>query len=178
MSRFTTVMMAVATALTVMLLALSASGLMLQAMSLNGMFVTSLTGTSMQPYAYAGDLVIGDRSAEPREGDAIVFYTGSGRDSHLVFHRIVGETLAESGGWLTKGDNNSVNDGFVTRYDDVVAVEVAVLPHLGFLASVPASTCAVCLVLCVVLVLGLVLARWFETGRIVVAGRSREGAVL
>lgn len=178
MSRFTTVMMAVATALTAMLLALSVSGLALQGIASNGMYVTSLTGTSMEPHAHAGDLVIGDRAAEPREGDAIVFYTGSGRDSHLVFHRIVGETFAESGGWLTKGDNNSANDGFVTRYDDVVAVEVAVLPHLGFLANVPASTCAVCLVLCAVLVPGLVFARWFETGRIIAAVRPRGGVAI
>ena len=57
-------------------------------------------------------------------GDVITFYIN---EDTLVTHRVVGKE-SESGGFLTKGDANEVNDGGTVLYDNML-----VKWHLVFL---------------------------------------------
>ena len=128
----------VAAGMMVVLLIIGLMGSVVSLMRADGLYVTRLTGSSMEPHSYQGDMFVGNFGGTPAEGDVIVFWTGDGHESHLVCHRIVGESFAESGGWYTKGDNNEERDAPLVPYGDVVAVELAIVPRMGFVASMSA----------------------------------------
>ena len=150
----------------VLLVALLGAGLL--TLRSHGMFISDLTGESMYPHSVEGDLVIADTTAVPQIGDAVVFWTGTGSEAHLVFHRIVGESYAEGGGWITRGDNNDINDAFLVRYKDVVGVESMILPGLGWAATIDGRLVVLLLILVMLIVVGLTLC-------MVMASRQCDG---
>lgn len=91
--------------------------------------LTVVTGASMEPGLYRGDLVFSVPWRDPLVGDMIVFDAGGG---NMVVHRIV--RVLPDGTLATKGDAN--------RYVDLDAVDprrvrgvVVVLLPLGRLSS-------------------------------------------
>lgn len=93
-----------------------------------------LTGTSMEPYSYEGDLMVARCDIEPEVGDVIVFPNEDG--TGYVSHRIIAETYAEETGFVTKGDNNDVTDHGLVSHNEVVAVSQAIIPHAGWLTNI------------------------------------------
>jgi signal peptidase len=88
----------------------------------------------MQPTLDVGDLlVIQDRSAENiLIGDIIIFLTQWHRDSPVV-HRVVGIIEDEFGNqfFVTKGDNNPIEDKGLRTIDDILGVAILRIPVLG-----------------------------------------------
>lgn len=87
-----------------------------------------VTGGSMQPALFAGDLAMVDRSATPEVGDIALCRTaGHG----AVLHRIVQSTSPDS--FLTQGDANPTVDSRAVRRSEVKGVVVRVVPVGAFL---------------------------------------------
>lgn len=92
--------------------------------------LTIVSGHSMEPTYYTGDLVV-TRAAAPQVGDIIVYQpvdVGGAR----VIHRIVGGNATE--GWVMKGDNNSWLDPWQPKGSEVLGTARLHLPHVGAVA--------------------------------------------
>lgn len=106
--------------------------------------VAIVQGTSMYPSLQNGDLVFFKAINQQNIANGtIVVYVQSDTgltalDSLLkpiVIHRVVGSFLQADGTvyYLTKGDNNNVNDPSAVPANHVLGVPVQVLPRVGFL---------------------------------------------
>jgi signal peptidase I len=104
-----------------------------------------IDGSSMYPYYENGDVVyyhsIADKNNIPN-GTVIIFIQGNAGSSFfdglvrpVVIHRVVGQLTQTDGQicYTTRGDNNDVNDPFLTRADHVLGVEGLRIPKVGLL---------------------------------------------
>ena len=90
--------------------------------------LTVVTGHSMEPTYYTGDLVVA-RCGTPQVGDVVVYRPdGLGADARIV-HRIVGESDA---GWTLQGDNNDFIDVFAPSNDEVVGIARLHIPKIAY----------------------------------------------
>jgi len=83
-----------------------------------------MTG-SMSPEIEAGDLII-SKQTDPEEiqiGDVITFYDPSGNGEMIETHRVTDIVVHEHGTktWLTKGDNNNVQDSEPVPFENLIA---------------------------------------------------------
>ena len=101
-------------------------------------------GNSMYPNLQNGDLVYysATDTVQIPNGTVIVFVQGDtgmslldGLVRPVVIHRVVGEVIQSDGTvcYATKGDNNDVNDPFLTRSDHVLGVATQTIPKVGLL---------------------------------------------
>jgi len=93
--------------------------------------LTIVSGHSMEPTYYTGDLVV-TRAAAPQVGDIIVYQpvdVGGAR----VIHRIVGGNAVE--GCVMKGDNNNFLDPWQPKGSEVLGIARLHLPHVGAVAQ-------------------------------------------
>jgi signal peptidase len=102
-------------------------------------------GNSMYPNLQNGDMIYyhaATNNANIPNGTVIVFVQGDtgislldGLVRPVVIHRIVGEITQGDGQicYETKGDNNNVNDPFLTRSDHVLGVAGQYIPKVGLL---------------------------------------------
>jgi signal peptidase I len=102
-------------------------------------------GDSMYPNLQNGDMVYyhsTSKTAIIPNGTVIVFVQGNAGDSlfsglvrPVVIHRVVGYIVQNDGqiNYQTKGDNNDVNDPFLTRADHVLGVQGQNIPKIGLL---------------------------------------------
>lgn len=93
--------------------------------------LTIVSGESMEPTYYTGDLVI-SRCGEPQVGDVAVYQPesiGGGR----IIHRII-DGDGESG-WVLQGDNNSWLDPFTPTNDEVLGTARIHVPKIGLVAT-------------------------------------------
>lgn len=81
---------------------------------------------SMEPNIKVDDLIIVHRQNSYALKDVITFRSESGRS--VITHRIVGET---SVGFITRGDNNNVNDFDPITKDRIIGKVVMVIPGIG-----------------------------------------------
>jgi signal peptidase I len=100
-------------------------------------------GNSMYPTLQNGDVVYyhaATNNANIPNGTIIVFVQGDtgismldGMVRPVVIHRIVGQITQSDGQvcYSTKGDNNNVNDPFLTRSDHVLGVGGLSIPKIG-----------------------------------------------
>lgn len=88
-----------------------------------------VSGISMQPTMYTGDLAIAYKQKGYAIGDVIAFDTGEG----FVIHRIVGGTPED--GFIMQGDNNSWFDPWEPTSDEIVGKAIFFVPKLGALFS-------------------------------------------
>ncbi|MPQ44401.1 signal peptidase I [Clostridium tarantellae] len=90
---------------------------------------TILTG-SMSPEIEPGDLVVikHENPEKLNVNDIITF----NYDNKIVTHRIIEK---EEAGFITKGDNNNVEDSEVIKSKDVIGKVLTVIPKLGYLFS-------------------------------------------
>ncbi len=89
-----------------------------------------VSGTSMEPTYKTGDLVITQRQGAYQPGDIVEFRVKNA----LVIHRIIGGDAVK--GFIVRGDNNRVEDGFRPTIDNVGGKAWLWLPGTGQLIVV------------------------------------------
>ena len=85
---------------------------------------------SMEPTIKTGDIIIIKKvnSQSLNQGDVITF----NQDGEVITHRITKINLDEiDGQYITKGDNNNIEDTFKTKYENIIGKEILVIPYLG-----------------------------------------------
>jgi signal peptidase len=108
------------------------AGVLLWPSSLGGCTtLTIVSGESMEPTYYTGDLVV-SRCGPVDVGDVIV-YSPPGIDGARVIHRIVDGT---ADGWIVQGDNNSFLDPWTPTQENIYGSAVVHLPQVGKVASI------------------------------------------
>ncbi|TMU84099.1 signal peptidase I [Bacillus sp. BHET2] len=92
--------------------------------------LTVLTN-SMEPKISAGDMIfVKEKDAtDVKKNEIITFQTA---DQKVVTHRVV-DTTPE--GFLTKGDNNNVEDSWKVKPDHLIGEVAVILPNAGFVAK-------------------------------------------
>ena len=90
---------------------------------------TILTG-SMEPKIYPGDLVIvkKENPNDLKVGDIITFNKVD--ENIVVTHRLIAE---KDDGFITKGDNNNVQDDGILKKQDVIGKVVLTIPKIGYI---------------------------------------------
>ena len=105
---------------------------------------------SMAPTFYAGDMIV-IRECEPsdlRVGDVITFHTIINNEYALNTHRIAEiRENGESRSYVTKGDNNVVEDTHVISNGDIVGQYMGKVPGLGKVMTFLSSTVGFLLVI-------------------------------
>ncbi|NTW40675.1 MAG: signal peptidase I, partial [Cellulomonadaceae bacterium] len=94
--------------------------------------LTIVSGHSMEPVYYTGDLVV-SRCGPVEVGDVIV-YSPPDVGGARVIHRIIGGD-AESG-WVMQGDNNDFIDPWNPSGDQVLGRNILHLPHVGSFTAI------------------------------------------
>jgi signal peptidase len=89
--------------------------------------LTIVSGHSMEPTYYTGDLVVA-RCGKPSVGDVIV-YQPKDLGGPRIIHRVRGGDA--STGWTMKGDNNTWIDPFHPRSSEVLGVARLHVPKVG-----------------------------------------------
>ena len=90
--------------------------------------VLVVSGTSMEPTYRTGDVVIVRSAPHPEVGDVVVVELGGSSDTRVV-HRVV--ERRSDGRLVTKGDNRSTEDGFLTEPDHVIGTARFHIPFVG-----------------------------------------------
>lgn len=90
-----------------------------------------VSGTSMESTLVDGDLVITREHHSYHEGEVIVFRVPDGdpRAGLAVIHRIVGGSAAT--GYVTRGDNRTTSDPWMTPPHDVIGSVALRIPYAG-----------------------------------------------
>lgn len=92
--------------------------------------LTIVSGESMEPTYYTGDLVV-SRCGPVEVGDVIV-YSPPDVGGARVIHRIVG---GDETGWVVQGDNNDFLDPWEPTEENILGAAVLHVPQLGKLAA-------------------------------------------
>lgn len=106
---------------------------------------------SMEPTVKIGDVVIVKKVKEQdiKSGDVITFL----QDGEVITHRII--KIDDSEGiarYITKGDNNNVEDTFKVTYDDIVGKHMMTIPYLGKVVQVLDSKIILLVITLIVLI--------------------------
>lgn len=92
--------------------------------------LTIVSGHSMEPTYYTGDLVVA-RCAKASVGDVIVYQPKELGGARII-HRITGGDATT--GWVMQGDNNASADPFNPAGSEVLGVAKVYLPKVGLVA--------------------------------------------
>lgn len=92
--------------------------------------LTIVSGHSMEPTYYTGDLVVA-RCATAAVGDVIVYQPKELGGARII-HRITGGDTTT--GWVMQGDNNNAADPFNPAGSEVLGVATLYLPKVGLVA--------------------------------------------
>ena len=85
-----------------------------------------ISSDSMKPTLNAGDVIIIKKvNAKNLKKDDIITFKN---DSQIVTHRIVSENDCE---FITKGDNNNIEDLFVLKSSEILGIKIFKIPLLG-----------------------------------------------
>jgi signal peptidase len=93
--------------------------------------LTIVSGHSMEPTYYTGDLVVA-RCGAASVGDVVVYQPRELGGARII-HRVVGG--GPTTGWTMKGDNNPSADPFHPSPSEVLGVAKIHLPKVGLVAS-------------------------------------------
>ena len=93
--------------------------------------LTIVSGESMEPTYYTGDLVV-SRCGPVEVGDVIV-YNPPDVGGARVIHRIVD---GDADGWVVQGDNNGFLDPWQPTGDQILGSAVLHLPQVGKFAAI------------------------------------------
>ncbi len=94
--------------------------------------LTIVSGESMEPTYYTGDLVV-SRCGPVEVGDVIV-YNPPDVGGARVIHRIVDGNADD--GWVVQGDNNTFLDPWNPKGEQILGSAMLHLPHVGKFASI------------------------------------------
>lgn len=91
---------------------------------------TVLSG-SMEPKFYPGDIVITQHKdkADIKVNDIVTYQDNEGV---IITHRIIEET---NEGYITKGDNNNVNDADVLKEESIIGEVKFSIPKVGYVMN-------------------------------------------
>ena len=126
--------------------------------SIGGMFPMIVLTDSMYPEIESGDLIICHTidAEDVKVGDVITFYDPLGNGTTVVTHRVL-EITGEAGSlkFVTKGDNNNVEDQKPVPKDKLIGIYQSRIPGLGNVAMFMQTTpglilCCVCPILLLV----------------------------
>jgi len=92
--------------------------------------LTIVSGHSMEPTYYTGDLVVA-RCATAAVGDVVVYQPKELGGARII-HRITGGDATT--GWVLQGDNNTAADPFNPAGSEVLGVAQVYLPKVGLVA--------------------------------------------
>lgn len=94
--------------------------------SLFGYSAYIITTDSMKPTLNSQDVIITQKSKGKglKKDDIITFR----KDTEIITHRIISK---DDSGYITKGDNNNVEDLSVVKSDEIIGVKVLRIPYLG-----------------------------------------------
>lgn len=117
----------------------------------------TVLSNSMQPSFSAGDMVfVKDKPInEIAANDVITFKE---MDQKLITHRVVGQTKQ---GFVTKGDNNNVEDEKIVKPDDVVGTHAFTIPKAGYVSKFVSSPMGITLLILIPL-LGYLLLEIYD----------------
>lgn len=110
--------------------------------------LTIVSGTSMQPTHFTGDMVIGWRTSDYQPGDVVVYTIPEGEqgEGYQIIHRL--QSVDPDGAWTVRGDNRSAADPWHPTSRDILGEEVFAIPGAGnglkFLPIVLALVAGVC----------------------------------
>src|SRR5436190_23436550 len=95
-----------------------------------------VSGTSMLPHLYTGDLVLVERRSKYHIGEVVAYRipqatVGAG---DVVIHRIVGGSGKT--GWRMRGDNRSAADLWHPRKGDIIGAKELRIPHAWFVLRI------------------------------------------
>lgn len=98
--------------------------------------VYAVTSESMKPRLHVNDIVIvkkGYENEEYKVGNIITFRNSN---NEIITHRISEVVTAElERAYITKGDNNSLEDGEVVRYDKIIGKVIYTMPKFGAIVN-------------------------------------------
>lgn len=88
-----------------------------------------ITTDSMKPHINSGDVIIISKVSEKnlKVGDVITFK----KDEEVITHRIIKINKSEENDYITKGDNNNIEDQKSISYKDIEGRKVLRIPFLG-----------------------------------------------
>ena len=88
-----------------------------------------ITTDSMKPHINSGDVIIISKVSEEnlKVGDVITFK----KDEEVITHRIIKINKSEENDYITKGDNNNIEDQKSISYKDIEGRKVLRIPFLG-----------------------------------------------
>lgn len=124
--------------------------------SVGGWFPMIVLTDSMYPQIESGDLIL-CHTAEAEEivvGDVITFFDPMGNGTSVVTHRVL--SINEDGSFITKGDNNNVEDQVAVEAEDLIGIYRSRIPGAGNIAMFMQSTAGlvVCVACPIVLLIG------------------------
>lgn len=113
---------------------------------------TILTG-SMEPVIKPGDIVIIKKvnPAKIKENDIITYKL----DATYITHRVI---KIKDGNFITKGDNNNIEDSIPVSGEQVVGIEKVLIPKLGYFIAFISRTAVKAIlvsILCVLIALDI-----------------------
>lgn len=107
---------------------------------------------SMKPNVRYGDVIITTKINEEKlkVGDIVTFK----KNGEIVSHRIIKvEDNGEKKEYITKGDNNNIEDSQTIVYQDILGTKVSIVPFLGLaILSLKSKIYIVLLVLLIILI--------------------------
>ncbi|WP_051359397.1 signal peptidase I [Paucisalibacillus globulus] len=123
----------------------------------------TVLSNSMNPSFETGDLIIIKKvvASSIKEGDVITFHEGNGK---FVTHRVV-KVVQQDGnsGFVTKGDNNNVNDEQVVSSEQLMGKKVFLINNGGHIAKFIGSPIGVILFIVVPLIGYFGLTLWEQS---------------
>jgi len=93
--------------------------------------LTIVSGTSMQPTHYTGDMVIGWRTSDYQPGDIVVYTIPEGQqgEGYQIIHRL--RSVDADGAWTVRGDNRSAPDPWHPTGRDILGEEIFAIDGAG-----------------------------------------------
>lgn len=112
----------------------------------------SITTDSMKPTLDEGDIIITKQQQEDKikQGDIITYV----QNGEVITHRIIQiETQDGKNKYVTKGDNNTIEDSEKINYEQIEGVKLIKIPLLGNILNFMKDEIIVLIIILVVLIL-------------------------
>lgn len=120
-------------------------------MSLFGCEAYIIKTNSMEPSIKNGDVVITKKVPEEKiqVGDIITFK----QDADIITHRI--SRIEEENGkkYITKGDNNNIEDSSKITYQEIKGKEIITIPYLGKIINILQNKIVFWIILLIILIM-------------------------
>lgn len=127
----------------------------MQNFSFMGFKAYIITTDSMEPSIKHGDAILTKKPKvkDLKEGDIITF----DRNNESITHRIIRVEREENSLlYVTKGDNNNVEDKQMVNFDDVEGKKIITFPKLGYIIEAAENQMVILIITLVVLIFLLV----------------------